>query len=1020
MKILHITDLHFKDNTNSLYSIKKIVDKIYEENKDKKIEYIFFTGDLVFSGETLDNFKKANEIVLEELATKLKVEKKNVFICCGNHDVHRNQEMTVIKDKLFDLKNEDALESFLADENQYKASLVNIENYLAFQKYFYNDNNLLEKETDEIQDLFTIHQRISGGKIIHIITINSAWRSNDSNTDSGNLLFPSKMLKDLILRLPGADFKILLLHHPITDLKYWNRLLLEDLIYDNFHIMMHGHMHKSINSSIIKNSEGIVNISTDASLSKINTYEHIGFTIVKLDIEFMTVELNKFRIDSDYMLYPNGDTLNMNIPIHESKRELLDFRKKVLRLYETELAKAREIFVSNSDPSSTLNDLFSEPILRTSSSTSINSIAKKNDLSKVVTIEHIENDYKNNYFIYGKDKYGKTSILYYLYVNYLKNVSKYKVLPIYIDCNMKSIDIEDIFTKTYQINKAFFSQLMDEYQIRLLIDDYNKIDNSLKQELDRFLDKNKQVSYVTSLDENILSDFTEIKIDSTVHTKLYIHDLTTTQVRNITERTLQCDIERTDEIIGKIKSIFKQLNLPMNYWTVSLFLWIFNNSSEQNFHNNFELIELYIDNLLDRKNIIIDRDIKIEYDSLKIFLSELAINLIKNYHDKSYSIKYVDLVNFTEEYRSKNKRFVITTESVLRILSEKGILKQVNDDYYSFRLKGVFEYFIAYYLKDNKETRDNIIDDNHVYLSFGNELELVSGFNKRDSDFLAKIYQKSQAIFLPVNDLYKNLGNADQILISKTKNLNLHLNNYRKGIKSLIKQDLDNLNDEFYPISNGMESGVTSKKIYEEIALVSENLEKVLFILSRVFRNSSVSDDELNNKVLDFILESACNLCFLIIDEQDSTTKLDESYYKIFTNFIPLVVQNFLFDAVAQNNLENIFLEKIEELKKTEGNELKIFNLYYMIIDLDLKNNKKYIEDVLNFISINVIKHASLYKLFSLLMFKKYNSDFNKKFIEDAAIKQAKQIDKTRAYVESIEKTIKGISSQSRLKSNKE
>ena len=190
-----------------------------------------------------------------------------------------------------------------------------------------------------------LFRSIFGENIIHIVTINTSWRANDSETDEGKLLFPSKMLKEIIIKLPKNDFKILLLHHPITDLKYWNRLLIEDIIYDNFHVMMHGHMHKSINSSIIKNSEGIVNISTDSSLSKISDYEHIGFTIVDINIEFMNVKLNKFRIDSDYMLYPNGNVLNLNIPINEVKRELLDFRKKVLKLYENELVKDRKSVV---------------------------------------------------------------------------------------------------------------------------------------------------------------------------------------------------------------------------------------------------------------------------------------------------------------------------------------------------------------------------------------------------------------------------------------------------------------------------------------------------------------------------------------------------------------------------------------------------------------------------------------------------------------------------------------------------
>lgn len=1018
MKILHLTDLHFKDTTSVNYSFNKIIDKIYEANKNEKIDFIFFTGDLVFSGEKSSDFEKAETLLLEQLCKKLNVPHKNVIVTCGNHDVYRNQEMGVITEKLFSIKDEQELISFFKDRNQFQASLNNIQNYLKFQESFYQKNLLNEEENDTLTKLYTIHERKFNAQIIYIVSINTAWRSNDSNTDSGNLLFPSEILKEAILKLPKNSFKLLLLHHPLSDLKYWNRVLIEDLIYDNFHIMFYGHTHKSLNTSIIKNSDGIVTVCSDASLSKINNHEYIGFTTIDIDIEDMSMELQKFRIDSEFMVYPNGFPININIPVDDKKRELLDFRKKVIKLYDIEVNKAKEIFVSNvKSKNSTFEELFSEPILKTTSSTSINSIAKTSNLARTITIKEIEEDLQNNFIIYGKDKFGKTSILYNLLVHYLKDISLYKTLPLYIDCsskNIRNIRLEDIFTRTYQVSKSFFNQLKEEYNIRLLLDDYNKCDSNLKNNITDFITDNKDITYVTTSDENILSDFQEISIDSTTHVKLYIHDLTSKHVRSITEKTLQCDPEKTEEIINKIKSIFKQLNLPLNYWTVSLFLWIFNNTNEQNFHNNFELIQLYIDNLLDRQNIVTDKQIKIEYETLKIFLSELAFYLVTNYHSENYNIKYAKLVTFIEEYKESNRRLVITTEALLNLTIEKGILKQINENYYTFRLKGVFEYFIAYYLKDNQKSRDKVIQDDRFYLSFGNELELVSGFNKRDSDFLTKIFNKSSNLFEDTNNYYNSLGNTDEVLISMTSSLNLKLADYKKGINTLIKKDMDSVKDEISQF-HSPDSDVSSKKMYDKIESISDHLEKVLFIISRVYRNSAVTDDDLNNKVLDFILESACNLCFLIIEEHEDKADFKENVFKLFTNFIPLVVQNFLFDALAQNNLENIFLDKIEELKRTNGNELKIFVLYYMIIDLDIKNNKRYIDDVIVYLKINTLKHASIYKLFSILLFGRYNSDSSKEYIEHATLVQAKKIDNSKKNIETTLKTIQAISNKSRI-----
>ena len=73
------------------------------------------------------------------------------------------------------------------------------------------------------------------------------------------------------------------------------------------------------------------------------------------------------------------------------------------------------------------------------------------------------------------------------------------------------------------------------------------------------------------------------------------------KIRTLTQKWSSIPENRKDVVIDKITQIFSQLNMPTNYWTVSLFLWIFEKTNETNFHNNFELIQLYIDGILDRK-----------------------------------------------------------------------------------------------------------------------------------------------------------------------------------------------------------------------------------------------------------------------------------------------------------------------------------------------------------------------------------------------------------------------------------
>jgi len=64
----------------------------------------------------------------------------------------------------------------------------------------------------------------------------------------------------------------------------------------------------------------------------------------------------------------------------------------------------------------------------------------------------------------------------------------------------------------------------------------------------------------------------------------------------------------------------------------------------------------------------------------------------------------------------------------------------------TFRLNGIFEFFIAQSMSENNDFRDDLLDDS-VYLSFKNEFEIYGGIKNNDSDFLKKIYLKTKDYF---------------------------------------------------------------------------------------------------------------------------------------------------------------------------------------------------------------------------------------------------------------------------------
>ncbi len=284
-------------------------------------------------------------------------------------------------------------------------------------------------------------------------------------------------------------------------------------------------------------------------------------------------------------------------------------------------------------------------------------------------------------------------------------------------------------------------------------------------------------------------------------------------------------------------------------------------------------------------------------------------------------------------------------------------------------------------MKDNKKFAFEAIKDDSFYLSFYNEFELYSGFNRKDKKFLKAIFDKTKKIFNNVNKKFSSEGEID----SNLAKIILDIEQVTKGLKVvsdknkiiLSQEDQDDIISEVIPISKST-GDVTQKVFIPKIEETSEHLEKALFILCRVFRNSNVNDAGLDNKILDYILDSVCSLGFILIDEtkeqaveDNKITHHEKTLIKLIMDIMPIVVQTFLFEALAQNNLERLLIDKLNDLKKNpQQNQFKLFLIYYLLIDLDFKSNKYLLDDLMQLIKLGVLRHSILLKLYLYLAFK--------------------------------------------------
>jgi hypothetical protein len=320
---------------------------------------------------------------------------------------------------------------------------------------------------------------------------------------------------------------------------------------------------------------------------------------------------------------------------------------------------------------------------------------------------------------------------------------------------------------------------------------------------------------------------------------------------------------------------------------------------------------------------------------------------------------------------------------------------------YSFRLKGVFEYFIAYYMTFDNKFLKEVIKDENFYLSFTNEFELYAGFNREDDKFLKRIYKKTKKIFKKINEDYNlNESSVDSLLVSKiieARDFSEIIEKFTKRLKDgLTVSEQDNIEEELINELgiDDTNSDVKSKQI-KLLNDSAESLEGSLAILGKVYKNiDDITDVDLVYEIFDYIIDNAILWSFKLIDEFKDIDISEifkgekeadaKNILKIITNFIPTLVQVRLNEMIGHNNLERIIIERLEvAMKNANNNQFKIFILSFLLTDINLDKHKKILEECIPLIKIPIIKYSFILKMNYYLGFKCNGNNELKKILQN-------------------------------------
>lgn len=1001
MRILHISDFHYNPDKYNKYDQNKIFNSLFAQlRKQGQIDFVVFTGDLVYSGENPDHFKSAYDYLIG-LLDGMNISKDNFLICAGNHDVDRSQIGDALK-VLFqgqikgkEIKDNQSLNTFFTGGSiDLDHSFGPLKNYNDFLK-----NAVDGALNSELESLNCIYKRQITDKQVGFVALNSSWCSV-GDSDEGILLLPSIVIKNSVEKVKDCDVKILLMHHPLHWFKNFNSIELIDLIHRNFDMVFSGHIHRNQVSTYYSANNGIFHNIAAATLSY-NISDRLGYSIIELtDWISKDIKLTNVTYNLAEDLVNVNEPIIIKMPVGEEKDQQNKFRRKITGKFNSELDNANDLILNMpEDEEINFLTIFNNPVLKTKSKAGINA---SENMPQIDFVELMNSE--DNYVVFGNDKCGKTSLLKRLQLHFLEKYSTENKVPFYLDYKEleskleKNFNFTSLISRYFEISKREAGMLFNNSDFRLFIDNFDR-HSPLTKILVNFLEEFPKVKFTICAEYTTSREVEEFEIDDRVYTKLYFHDLTRTELRLYSDKLTKIKKEDKEDVLEKIVTLCKQLELPLNYWTVSLLLFVYKKQSENYFKNIFEILDLCIDEILNKKLITLSKS-KVTFDQLKRVCGEIAHFLYTQKFESIYSASRDEIRNVIKSHIDSNLRLSAEPDEILNYFISTGIFKNKHTDDYTFRLNGIFEYFLAYYMTKNDAFKNEILIDETKYLSFKNELEIYTGFVRNDVDILQRVFEKTKQKLQQMSVSYDK-SSIDEILLSKVQLINLPISEIKKlaTTSSISREEKDQLFDSADPIN--INSEVHLKPNIEHNSLNSDLVERYLSILSKVFKNSEeIESDTLTNEVFDFLLNNYCFFGFYLIDEIQISSfeelltledgENEVNLLKFVTGFIPIIIQLNANEGLGHYNLEKLIKLKISKLSENKHkNQYYLFLLHSILVDIDLKNNKASVQELLDNITIGVLKYAVFMKLQFYLTFKAFDNKNTEAYLREK-IQEAK------------------------------
>lgn len=991
MRIIHISDYHLdKKSANDSATIASMLSETLKSiNNEKKIDLILYSGDMINTGgSSYDSigtaFKGFELIFIDKILKTLNLPKNNFLFTIGNHDIDRNADSKYVEMGLSQtLTTEEEVISFY--ESKSEEGIKRVLPYKLFEKKFYNK---VFSENDYYQSNYeSCYKLYIDGLKIGVACLNSAWRCYDSEKDKGRILIGERQITNSYNFLKDCDVKIAISHHHYGWLAEFENTIIDKLLNIHFDIYFCGHTHSNQAEYCIKPDGKLFTFVAPGVLSKnkltaLNDYKN-GFSLIDYNLEeakatstfYIQEYSSNFRINKE--IGKNG-VWEINIPVGEEAQKKMQMQCVILDIKE-ELSLLNEHLLSYNTASQapkSLSEIFVMP----------NIVKRKDDIesdekedAKETPIKNLAEiiSSKNNFVIFGTKEAGKTVLLDKILYDILNVVTGANLIPVLLDFNSIENDITINIRKCWKKNTNETNDLLLNDNIVLLIDNINfEIENINQiQNLSNFLKKFPKTRFIaTSLQlyENNFS-ITPEQQSLLQFERLELKQFKAKQIKTLIQKWFPNSPQyETPKKMNTLINAFMSLNLPRTPFAVSMFLWIIERQQTYRPQNNATLIEKFIEEILDKKNIKgILRD-TFDYENKIWLLAEIAHKMLIS-DQPNYSLPCSDIIKITERHLALRKfPKSYSARKIINGILNLGVFVE-EDSVIRFRFNCFFEYFLVKKMETDPEFKKEVLDENN-YLKYCNEINYYTGLHRGEAEILKNVVDRLEFDYITIND----------IVFSKVKSIDDFFHIDKSIVEQIKSEELFELlpdkkteeesekeSDTKLEHSSDKKEGIIKKKHTNKFIAFGQ----LMLLAMNVLKNSEeIHEENLKADSYTRILKNSISyvvlykmICEEIINHFEEFPKERVEEFKFVLRFLPVIHQNLISDNLGTYKLAEVIKEKIEA-DKVSGNkavisEFEKFLSVYLYCDIKGDGYKAIMGDFIKNINKTYIADSCFFKL---------------------------------------------------------